>query len=119
MLSYLLDNAVISALGSPNAKVRTELKETANKKPLIRIYDSGEQFNERVLAKLGQEEVTTRAGDGGNGIGLFTVFEILRKYGASFTLDEAPDRIGFTKCIEIAFDGRRFFLVRTYRESVA
>ena len=63
--------------------------------------------------------MTTRAGDGGNGIGLFTVFEILRKYGASFTLDEAPDRIGFTKCIEIAFDGRRFFLVRTYRESVA
>lgn len=119
MLSYLLDNAVISALGSPNAKVRAELKETANKKPLIRIYDSGEQFNERVLAKLGQEEVTTRAGDGGNGIGLFTVFEILRKYGASFTLDEAPDRIGFTKCIEIAFDGQRFFLVRTYRESVA
>lgn len=119
MLSYLLDNAVISALGSPNAKVRAELKETANKKPLIRIYDSGEQFNERVLAKLGQEEVTTRAGVGGNGIGLFTVFEILRKYGASFTLDEAPDRIGFTKCIEIAFDGQRFFLVRTYRESVA
>lgn len=118
MLSYLLDNAVISALGSPNAKVRAELKETANKKPLIRIYDSGEQFNERVLAKLGQEEVTTRAGDGGNGIGLFTVFEILRKYGASFTLDEAPDLFGFNKCIEIAFDGQRFFLVRTYRESV-
>lgn len=119
MLSYLLDNAVISALGSPNAKVRAELKETANKKPLIRIYDSGEQFNERVLAKLGQEEVTTRAGVGGNGIGLFTVFEILRKHGASFALDEACDRIGFTKCIEIAFDGRRFYLVRTYRESVA
>lgn len=119
MLSYLLDNAVISALGSPNAKVRAELKETTNKKPLIRIYDSGEQFNERVLAKLGQEEVTTRAGVGGNGIGLFTVFEILRKHGASFTLDEAPDRIGFTKCIEIAFDGQRFFLVRTYRESIA
>lgn len=118
MLSYLLDNAVISALGSPNAKVRAELKETANKKPLIRIYDSGEQFNERVLAKLGLEEVTTRAGDGGNGIGLFTVLEILRKYGASFTLDEAPDLFGFNKCIEIAFDGRRFFLLRTYRESV-
>lgn len=118
MLSYLLDNAVISALGSPNAKVRAELKETANKKPLIRIYDSGEQFNERVLAKLGQEEVTTRAGVGGNGIGLFTVFEILRKYGASFKLDEAPDLFGFNKCIEIAFDGQRFFLVRTYRESV-
>lgn len=119
MLSYLLDNAVISALGSPNAKVRAELKETANKKPLIRIYDSGEQFNERVLAKLGQEEVTTRAGVGGNGIGLFTVFEILRKYGASFKLDEAPDLFGFNKCIEIAFDGQRFFLLRTYRESVA
>ncbi len=118
LLSYLCDNAMHSALGSPNAKVRVELGETENKKPLIRIYDSGEQFYEEVLKKLGLEQVTTRAGVGGSGIGLFTVFEILAKYGASFTLDEAPQNFGFTKFIEIAFDGRREVLVRTYRESV-
>lgn len=118
LLSYLLDNAKISALGSPNAKVRVEFSATASKKPLIRIYDSGEQFDEKVLEKLGLEQVTTRAGVGGSGIGLFTVFEILAKYGASFTLDEAPQNFGFTKLIEIAFDGRRSVTVRTFRESV-
>lgn len=118
LLSYLLDNAKISALGSPNAKVRVEFSATASKKPLIRIYDSGEQFDEKVLEKLGLEQVTTRAGVGGSGIGLFTVFEILAKYGASFTLDEAPQNFGFTKLIEIAFDGRHSVTVRTFRESV-
>ncbi len=119
LLSYLLDNAMISALGAPNAKVRLELNSTKNKKPLIRVYDSGEQFDEEVLAKLGLEQITTRAGTGGNGIGLFTVFEILAKYGASFTLDEDPQSFGFKKCIEIAFDGLCGFTVRTSRQSVA
>ncbi|MBD5086497.1 MAG: hypothetical protein HDT32_03965 [Clostridiales bacterium] len=118
LLSYLCDNATISALGSPNAKVRVELSATANKKPFICIYDSGEQFDEEVIAKLGVEQVTTRAGVGGSGIGLFTVFEILEKYGASFTLDETPRILGFKKSIKIAFDGRRSFIVRTFRESV-
>lgn len=119
MLTYLCDNAMISALGSPNAKVRAELGSTEKGGPLIRIYDSGGQFNEEVLAKLGLEQITTRAGVGGNGIGLFTVFEILAKYGASFTLDEVPQSSGFTKFIEIAFDGIHSITVRTCRESVA
>ena len=118
LLSYLCDNAINSALGAPNAKVRVELGTTANLEPLIRIYDSGEQFDETVLAKLGLEQITTRAGAGGNGIGLFTVFEILTKYGASFTLDEFPQYPGFKKVIEIAFDGQRSVTVRTFRKSV-
>lgn len=117
LLSYLCDNAVISALGSPNAKVRVELSATVNQKPLICIYDSGEQFDEKVLAKLGLEQVTTRAGVGGSGIGLFTVFQILEKYGASFRIDEAPEILGFTKSIKIVFDGNRSFSVRTFREN--
>jgi len=118
LLTYLCDNAMISALGSPNAQVRVELGATENSEPLIAVYDSGEQFNEDVLLKLGLEQITTRAGVGGSGIGLFTVFEILTKYSASFTLDEAPQEFGFTKLIEIAFDGEHSVTVRTYRESV-
>ncbi len=118
LLTYLCDNAMISALGSPKAKVRVELGTTKNLQPLIRIYDSGEQFDEEVLLKLGLEQITTRAGVGGSGIGLFTVFEILAKYGASFTLDEVPQNFGFTKFIEIAFDGRHSVTVRTCRKSV-
>lgn len=118
LLSYLCDNAMYSALGSPNAKVRVDLSETESKKPLIRIYDSGEQFDEEVIGKLGLEQVTTRAGVGGNGIGLFKVFEIIAEYGASFILDEDPHIFGFTKFIEIAFDGLSRVCVRTFRESV-
>ena len=117
LLGYLCDNAMISALCLPEAKVHVELS-TINSLPVIRIYDSGEQFDEQVIAKLGLEQITTRAGVGGNGIGLFTVFNILAKYGASFTLDEAPQNFGFTKCIEIIFDGLHCFTVRTYRQSV-
>ncbi|MDE6411349.1 MAG: hypothetical protein K2L02_02290 [Clostridia bacterium] len=117
LLHYLCDNATISALGLPKAKVRVEIG-TVDQKPLIRIYDSGKAFDEAVLAKLGLEQITTRAGAGGSGIGLFTVFEILRKYGASFTLDEAPEKDGFTKLIEIVFDGRHSIRLRTCRESV-
>lgn len=118
LFRYLLDNAMISALGSPGAKVRVELAATAKLEPLIRIYDSGDEFDEQVLAKLGLEQVTTRAGVGGNGIGLFNVFQILAKYGASFTLDEIPEKDGFTKLIQIAFDGRHSVTVRTCREGV-
>lgn len=117
MLRYLCDNAVISALASPKAKVRVEFA-TANSLPVIRVYDSGEQFDEDVISKLGKEQITTRAGVGGNGIGLYTVFNILAKYNASFTLDEAPQLFGFNKCIEISFDGRRSVAVRTHRQSV-
>ena len=118
LLTYLCDNAIIAALGSSDANVRLELGETEYAEPLIRVYDSGEQFDEGVLAKLGLEPVTSRAGAGGSGIGLFTVFEILTKYGASFTLDEAPQNYTFKKFIEIAFDGRREVKVRTCRDGV-
>ncbi|MDE6058820.1 MAG: ATP-binding protein [Clostridia bacterium] len=118
LLRYLCDNAMISALGSTGAKVRVELGGEEKPDPIIRIYDSGNGFDEEVLAKLGLEQITTRAGVGGSGIGLFTVFQILAKYGASFTLDEAPKKNGFTKCIEIVFDGRHTVTVRTCREGV-
>lgn len=117
LLRYLCDNAVISALGLPDAKVRLELGATKRFEPLIRIYDSGEQFDEKVLSRLGLEQITTHAYIGGSGIGLFTAFEILAKYGASFTLDEAPKISGFSKVIEIAFDGCNSITVRTMRES--
>lgn len=116
LLDYLCDNAVIAALSSPDAKVKLEFSETQRQEPLIRVYDSGKQFDEEVIAKLGREQITTRAE--GNGIGLFKVFEILQSYGASFTLDEGHI-FGFTKCIEIAFDGKSLITVRTSRESVA
>lgn len=118
LLSYLCDNAVHSALGLPNPRVRIEFTKTPDKAPVIRIYDSGKQFDEKVLAKLGSEIITTRAGSGGSGIGLFTVFGILAKYNASFFLDETSRIFGFNKFLEITFDNLRSVTLRTSRFSV-
>ncbi len=117
VLTYLGDNATISACDSPNAKVRIELCETADNKPLLRIYDSGKLFDESVLAKLGIAQITTHSD--GHGIGLLSVFRILKNYYASFILDETIQKFGYTKCIEIAFDGKDSVIVRTFRNSVA
>lgn len=116
ILTYLCDNARIAALELPDAKVRLVLA-SHNRYPVIRVYDSGKQFDENVLARLGIEQNTSR--EGGSGWGLFTVFELLDKYKASFTLDEEPQVLGFSKFIEIAFDGQHSFTVRTCRNSVA
>ena len=118
LLSYLCDNAVHSALGLPNPRVRIEFTKTPDNAPVIRIYDSGKQFDEKVLAKLGSEIITTRAGSGGSGIGLFTVFGILAKYNASFFLDETSRIFGFNKFLEITFDNLRSVTLRTSRFSV-
>ncbi len=118
LLSYLCDNAVHSALGLPNPRVRIEFTKTPDNAPVIRIYDSGKQFDEKVLAKLGSEIITTRAGSGGSGIGLFTVFGILAKYNASFFWDETSRIFGFNKFLEITFDNLRSVTLRTSRFSV-
>ena len=118
LLSYLCDNAVHSALGLPNPRVRIEFTKTPDNAPVIRIYDSGKQFDEKVLAKLGSEIITTRAGSGGSGIGLFTVFGILAKYNASFFLDETSRIFGFNKFLEITFDNLHSVTLRTSRFSV-
>ncbi len=118
LLSYLCDNAVHSALGLPNPRVRIEFTRTPDNAPVIRIYDSGKQFDEKVLAKLGSEIITTRASSGGSGIGLFTVFGILAKYNASFFLDETSRIFGFSKFLEITFDNLRSVTLRTSRFSV-
>ncbi len=116
ILTYLCDNARIAALELPDPMVRLELT-SHNSFPVIRIYDTGNRFDEKVLAKLGIEQITTR--EGGCGIGLFSVFGLLDKYKASFSLDEKPNVLGFSKLIEIAFDGLHSVNIRTSRISVA
>ncbi len=119
LLLYLNDNAVLASLELPHASVHMELCESNEGNLLIRIYDSGKQFDEKVISKLGKEQITTRTARGGSGIGLYEVFSIIEKYRASFILDETTSKLGFTKCIEIAFDGQGSITVRTNRDSIS
>lgn len=83
----------------------------------IDILDSGDLFPVEVIAKLGCEQITTHANSGGSGYGMVTVFEICRKYGASFVLEETPEKV-FSKKVAICFDGLMQFRIHTSREEV-
>lgn len=108
LLCDLGENAVLAAKSQAygsGGKINITYETDADGIPSISVYDSGAQFTENIIAVIGRKKATTRAENGGNGIGLTTVFETLRKYDASFTLNETPDKDGFTKQIKISFDG--------------
>lgn len=109
------ENAFIAAGENGNAFAEIDLEGDC---PLIRFYDDGAQFAANVIAGLGKKRITTHRETGGSGIGMFTLFEILRKYNASFRLDEKPDKLPYTKCITIAFDGLNECKIRTEREEI-
>lgn len=109
------ENAFIAAGENGNAFAEIDLEGDC---PLIRFYDDGAHFAANVIAGLGKKRITTHRETGGSGIGMFTLFEILRKYNASFRLDEKPDKLPYTKCITIAFDGLNECKIRTEREEI-
>lgn len=118
VLCDLGENAVISAKAEPSGMVGIEFGLTGSGEPYFCFYDNGKPFDEKVLSDMGRKRVTTHKSDGGSGIGLMTLFEILRKYNASFCLDERRSESVYSKCIKIAFDGRRDVRIATERERV-
>lgn len=120
-------NTLISDLGE-NALIAT--KELAKGSVLItlgiddehyclKIYDNAAYFDANVIRSLGKSRYTTRALTGGSGIGLMTTFELLRKYNASFEIDECISHEIFTKCVSVRFDSNLKLRVRSVREEIA
>lgn len=79
----------------------------------LSVYDSGNYFDRYVIKNLGLKRVTTRQGKGGTGIGLMTTFEILKRYNASFVLDETTKTNKYNKKISVYFDGCNTRCIRT------
>lgn len=102
ILCDLGENAIIATKKIAEGKVLLSL-EFYGSAPSINFYDNGPLFDEKVIANMGKRRITTHKDDGGSGIGLMTLFEILNKYNASFCLDERQNN-EFTKCIKITFD---------------
>jgi len=71
----------------------------------VQIEDSGVAFAEETLRALGKEKTTTHADEGGSGIGMMEVFEIMRGTGASLYIEKLDDGRGFTKRVSVRFDG--------------
>lgn len=116
-LCDLGENALIAVKNAAAAKVLVAFG-VENGAPSVSFYDNGEYFDDRVIAGLGKRRITTHKDDGGNGIGLVTLFKILQKYDASYSLDERLENSDYVKCVKIIFDGKHTTSVFTARRDI-
>lgn len=83
----------------------------------ISIYDSGAEFEKETLDNLGKKPSTTHADEGGTGMGFMNTFGTLKKYEASLIIEEynKPSKDNYTKVINIKFDKKNEFKIKSYR----
>ena len=112
LLADLTENAIIASQNSSKKNILVQIVFSSDLTS-IEILDSGESFAPEVLHNIGRKPVTTHPEEGGSGIGLMTTFEIAAKYKASFTIDELPDEVSFTKKIAVCFDGLAQYRINT------
>ncbi len=81
------------------------------------IYDTGIEFENETLKKLGKEPSTTHAKDGGSGMGFMNTFDTLNKYNASMTIKEIgkPSCDNYTKLIIVKFDNKNNVKIVSYK----
>lgn len=103
ILCDLGENAIIATKSITEGKILIAFDKSESNEPCIYFYDNGHPFDEKVISNMGKRKITTHKNDGGSGIGLMTLFEILNKYNASYRLDERQQN-EFTKCIQLTFD---------------
>lgn len=112
-----------------NAIIAINSSENINKSILVRLglindiysiyfYDSGIEFNEKVLSSLGKEQITTHKDIGGTGCGFLNTFDTLKEFNASLEINEisAPCKDNYTKSIVIKFDSKNNFTINSYKK---
>ena len=111
MLADLAENAILSAKGTPEAAVEVRFGESDGVR-FVEVRDSGPAFDTAVLSEMGRKRITTRPAEGGSGIGLMTLFRILRSTRSTLEIEEfshPEEHDGYTKAVRVLFDreGRR------------
>lgn len=117
IIADLGENAVHAVQSAIDPHICVVLEVSGGDIPRLCFYDNGAHFNPEVIKNFGVARFTTRKTEGGSGIGLFTLFEILKKYNASFCLDETPHN-NYTKCVKITFDGLGEYSVKSVIKEV-
>ncbi|MCQ2549725.1 MAG: GHKL domain-containing protein [Lachnospiraceae bacterium] len=114
LLADLLENAIIAAgENSQNRCVHLEIVKKDIKSPCIFISDTGEPFPEEVKNNWGIQRITTHAADGGSGIGMMSIYEICKRYHASFFVEAIGSESIYTKHVAVYFDGEDRYLFNT------
>ncbi|UOO38219.1 sensor histidine kinase [Oscillospiraceae bacterium CM] len=103
LLSDLIENAVVAARRCTTKNVMVHMG-ISNGHFSIDIFDSGMPFAAETLSGIGYQQTTTHADEGGSGIGLVTTFEILKKYQASFVIEDLNGNSQYTKKVSVCFD---------------
>ncbi len=83
------------------------------------IYDTGIEFENNTLEKLGKEPSTTHKEDGGTGMGFMNTFDTLKECKASLIIKEIgqPSDNNFTKVLIIKFNNKNDFEIISYRRN--
>ena len=114
ILADLIENALIAVRHSNDKNGAVAVRMGRNEKDqfFLSVSDSGIPFAPEVLAHMGKKRITTHRDTGGSGIGLMTLFALLKEYRASFHLEDfsrKTDGCGshgdFAKRVTITFDG--------------
>ena len=117
MIGDFLQNALI-AVNASDKTFRSVLAVIglSGKYYEFTVFDSGIPFEADTLTRLGKERVTTHADTGGSGIGFMTVFETMKKCGASLIISEKkPNENNYTKSVTIRFNGENRYMIESYR----
>lgn len=112
LLADLIENAMIASKFSVSKNILVHIG-IVDSFYSLGIYDNGVPFTPETLSELGRKRTTTRAGEGGSGIGLMTTFDILRKYRASFVIEEYTDNSLYTKSVSVIYDELGQFRIKS------
>lgn len=115
ILSDLLENAIVATSTCDYKKILIALA-IRNSCYELEIQDSGVPFPKYIFERIGLQRATSHPDSGGSGIGLMTLFEILKKYRASLIIREfSHKQDSISKSITVCFNGKCEFCVQSYR----
>lgn len=103
LLADLIDNAIVATKKSTRKSIVVHIG-ICNDFYVVDVFDTGEPFSLDTMLNAGLRPATTHEAEGGSGIGLMTTFELLKKYHASFVIEDFLNDNLFTKKVSICFD---------------
>ena len=106
ILADLLENAIHATVSAGGERIFLYMG-LRDGSFAIEVSDTGVPFPAEVAAAYGKGRFTTRAKEGGTGIGLATLHDILKKRRGSFHVVTLPEDAPYKKTLRVAFDGGR------------
>ena len=118
IIADLTENALIATNLSCNFKkiyIDFTLKNNIYR---IDIYDTGIPFEPYTIQNAGKKRGSTHLDTGGSGIGLITIFTLLKQCGGSFEIDEILDNTDYTKKVSIVLDSLNQYRIHSNRANI-